>query len=41
MKILAYVMAALAGAGLIYVPHEMFYDDPSLFFLNMGLNIPS
>jgi len=30
-KILAYIIAAAAGAGLIYVPHEMFYD-PDIFF---------
>lgn len=30
--ILGYVIAAAAGAGLIHVPHEMFYD-PDVFFL--------
>ena len=30
-RFLAYALAAAAGAGLIYVPHEMFYD-PDVFF---------
>ena len=32
-KVIAYLIAAAAGIGLIYVPHEMFYD-PDVFFAN-------
>ena len=30
--ILGYLIVAAAGAGMIYVPHEMFYD-PDIFFI--------
>lgn len=31
--IAAYLIAAAAGLGMIWVPHEMFYDHPELFFV--------
>lgn len=31
-KIFAYGLAAAAGMGLIWVPDEMFYEHPELFF---------
>lgn len=30
-KLAGYIVAALAGAGLINVPHAMYYEHPELF----------